>query len=147
MSKPKPKGPGGRPTKYKPEYCDQLIEHMAKGYSFETFGAAVGVARSSVYEWLKNQEFSDAKKEGLMQCQLFWERMGIGGATGRIKGFNVGCWVFNMKNRFGWRDKVETSGEVTVKPYVIRRPSGEEVELGVSKEGDGPEFNDVGALI
>lgn len=134
LTKLKPKGPGaGRPTKYKKEFCQAVVDHLSKGYSFETFAPAIGVSVKSTYNWLKHEEFLQAKKEGEAHGRLFWERLGIGGVTGKIPGFNVTCWIFNMKNRFAWRDKVETSGEITVKPYIIKRPSGEEVELGVQK--------------
>ena len=33
----KERNPVGRPTKYKPEYCEMLIEHMSEGLSFESF--------------------------------------------------------------------------------------------------------------
>lgn len=145
MSKTKKKN--GRPTKFKVEYCDKLIEHMSKGYSFETFGPSIGVATSSTYRWLTDEAsddektkhnkemFREAKKRATDECRLFWERMGIGGAMGRIPGFNVTAWIFNMKNRFTWRDKVETVGEVKVKPYIIERPGGDSIELGLDAEG------------
>lgn len=105
----------GRPTTYKQEYCQKLIEHMREGLSFETFGAVIGVARDRVYVWAKKHpEFAEAKKEALDLCQLFWEQLGRDGARGGIHNFNMGAWCFNMKNRFGWRDKkdVEVSGDV-----------------------------------
>ena len=36
-TKPAPKRSGGHPTKYQPEYCETLIEHLGAGYSFESF--------------------------------------------------------------------------------------------------------------
>ena len=32
-------------SKYKPEYCDQLIEHMQQGKSFDSFGAKITEVR------------------------------------------------------------------------------------------------------
>ncbi len=113
----KKKNRGGRPTKYKPEYCDALIEHMAKGYSFETFGASVGVWTSSTYLWLKHPKFSEAKKEGEARCRLWWEKLGMGGASGHLKNFNAAAWIFNMKNRFHWKDRIESTGHLTVSPH------------------------------
>jgi hypothetical protein len=46
-------------------------------------------------------------KEARRKRQLFWEQMGIDGAMGLIDGFNAATWIFNMKNRFGWRDNKE----------------------------------------
>lgn len=95
----------GRPSKYRKEYCELLVSHMEGGLSFESFAAEVGVIPDTLYEWVKKHpEFSDAKKRGWALSQLFWEKIGIAGATGRIRGFNAASWIFNMKNRFKWRD-------------------------------------------
>ena len=108
MEKRKP----GRPTKYKPEYCEKLVQHMADGYSFESFGGKVDVGRESLYRWeAKHQEFRDAKKRGSTKSQLHWEHMGRLGLGSKT--FNATVWIFNMKNRFGWRDRTEQ--EVNVK--------------------------------
>lgn len=118
-----------RPTKYKKEYCQKLIEHMAKGYSFESFSAVVNVNQDTLHEWAKPKvsvEFSEAKKEAFAKCRLFWETIGIDGMLGKITRkvqkvdsygnkttenvqvkIDVGMWIFNMKNRFGWKDRVE----------------------------------------
>lgn len=100
----------GRPTNYKPEYCEALIEHMKKGYSFESFGATMGISRDNVYEWAKKHpEFSEAKKLALDQSLLYWERQGKKGLWSHARGkqFNATVWIFNMKNRHNWRDNKE----------------------------------------
>jgi len=95
----------GRPTKYKPEYCQMLIKHMAEGLSFECFGALVDSCEDTLYEWVKKYpEFSESRKKGIMFCRLFWEKMGRAGAAGKVPMFNNATWIFNMKNRFAWRD-------------------------------------------
>lgn len=102
----------GRPSKYKKEYGAQLITHMTTGLSFESFGGVVGVNRDTLYAWAeRHREFSDAKKRGEAVSRLFWEKMGIMGMTGKVKGFNVAAWIFSMKNRFSWRDKNEDAKE------------------------------------
>lgn len=103
---------GGRPTKYKPEYCEDLIAHMKQGLSFESFAAHCNTHFDSLYEWCKKYpEFSEAKKEGTAQCLAVWEKIGMQGTLGKIKNFNTASWIFNMKNRFKWRDAVEVSTE------------------------------------
>lgn len=99
----------GRPTKYKEEYCGMLVKHMATGLSFECFGAIADVIEQTLYNWEKEYpEFLESKKMGLVKCKLFWEQAGIDGMyTG--KDFNGGVWIFNMKNRFNWKDKREES--------------------------------------
>ena len=100
----------GRPTKYKPEYCEQLIEHMAHGASFESFGAIIRVCRDTLYEWCKvYPEFSDAKGVG-KSCSLnWWEKTGRGITLGKIKGGNSQVWRYNMSNLHGWTEKQETA--------------------------------------
>lgn len=100
--------PGGQPTKYKPEYCELLKTHCAKGLSFETFGATIGVSRDNVYEWAKvHAEFSEAKKQALDLAQLYFENVGNEGMTGKNMKFNATPWIFSMKNRFKWHDNIQ----------------------------------------
>lgn len=104
----------GRPTKYKPEYCDQLVDHMTDGYSFESFAGKCEVNIDTLYHWCTiHPSFSEAKKIAVEKCRLFWERMGIEGL--RYKDFNATVWIFNMKNRFKWRDNY-SEVEQTEKP-------------------------------
>lgn len=112
----------GRPTDFKEEYCDDLIDHMARGYSFESFAAVVRVNRDTIYHWTKiHPSFSDAKEEAFEQSRLFWEQKGIeglfntsevdrGAGTSSSKSMNAAVWIFTMKNRFPneWKDKHET---------------------------------------
>lgn len=105
-SKPKGKGPGGRPSKYRPSYCAALVEHMAQGYSFESFAGIVETTFQTLYNWEKiHPEFLEAKQKGWSKNRIFWEQAGIEGMA--TKGFNVAAWIFNMKNRHGWVDRQE----------------------------------------
>lgn len=120
---------GGRPTTYKPEYCELIIKHFDKepftsSYdeasgkthrnaillpTLTNFARSIGVARSSIYEWAKEHpEFSDAIKiaqelqeEVLMQNGLF-------GAYDKTFA------IFTAKNICGWKDKqdIEHSGSI-----------------------------------
>lgn len=54
---------------YDPKFCQMLIQHMAKGHSFESFGGveSVWVGRSTLYEWAdKYPEFANAREIGKM---------------------------------------------------------------------------------
>ncbi len=109
----------GRPTIYKPEYCQLLIDHMKSGLSFECFGAAAGVSRDAVYRWANDiPEFAEAKRQAKDEGRLFWERKGVEGLIGnRENVFNSTVWIFNMKNRFPqeWRDNKEVNLTKNVK--------------------------------
>lgn len=97
--------PVGRPTVYRPEYCKMLIEHMAKPFSYETFGAIIEVSREVLYLWeKKHPEFLHAKRIGRMKQQLALEKMLKGQTMGTIKGGNASSLIFYMKNITNFRD-------------------------------------------
>lgn len=51
----------GRPTKYDESYCQVAIDFMGQGYSLTALAGHLGVAKSSIYEWMSaNPEFSSA---------------------------------------------------------------------------------------
>lgn len=146
---PKPEGyVFGTPTKYRPEYCQMLIDHFSKGLSFKAFAGKVNVQERTLFNWLEqNPDFKTAKEIGEPMARLFWERMGIAGVAGQVKGFNPAGWIFNMKNRFrdDWRDRQEI--EHQVRPQIIERPSGEQILLTTEKilleeEQQGEQQND-----
>lgn len=101
--------PAGRPTSYKPEYCDAVIEHMAEGASLTSFAASVGAARSTINEWMEhNPEFSEAVKKGKAVCAAWWEKVG---RTQALDGKGSATLViFGLKNMAAedWRDKTQT---------------------------------------
>lgn len=121
------KNKGGRPTKYRPEYCAALLKHMGEdGLSYETFAAVIGVNVDTLYAWEgRFPEFSEAKKTAFLKNRLFWEKAGLMGMAGKIPGFNATLWIFNMKNRHGWRDRIETenrtelTGKVNLNANVV----------------------------
>ncbi len=113
-NRPVEKDVGGRPTEYKPEYDQKLIEHMNKGFSFESFAGVVSVTRATVYNWLdQHPSFLDAKDNGRQKSLLFWETQGIDGLWDKIEygdngkitfkqSINTGVFALNMRNRFAW---------------------------------------------
>lgn len=51
--------------------------------------------------------FAQLVDYGRLAAHAWWLELGRKGASGAIKGFNFQPWYANMKNRFGWSDKVE----------------------------------------
>ena len=103
----------GRPTKYDPKYCDEIIDYMGQGYSKTAFAGHIGVSRETIYEWGRtHEEFSDATKRA--------EAARTGDLESRLldpsRGTPVAAAIFALKNAAPeeWRDKreVEHSGEV-----------------------------------
>lgn len=109
----------GRPTLYKTEYDQMLINHMSQGLSFESFAGLVDVDRDTIYNWVQiHPSFSDAKKRAQEKCRIFWEKLGVGLAFGKVKDGNSTAWIYNMKCRFRehWGDttRIEQSGEIKI---------------------------------
>ena len=101
----------GQPTKYRKEYCAMLVDHMAKGFSFESFAAVVKTHCETLYEWKqKHQAFSEAHKQGRDANRHTWEKLALKACynnNGAGKNFPAAVWIFNMKNRFPaeWKDR------------------------------------------
>jgi hypothetical protein len=114
-----PKRSRGAPSKYKPEYAQMLEDHMAEGYSFESFGAMCTprVCEKTLHNWLKEfPEFLQSKQVGNTASRYRWEKFGLDGvmSTDGVH-LNTGTWRLNMINRFGWKDKHEIDADVTTK--------------------------------
>lgn len=86
---------------------------MAQGLSFESFAGVLGVSDFCIENWARTHEdFHRAKTIGTQKSRLFWEKIGIRGCLGlpvpgfeyQTGNFNAAVWIFNMKNRFKWRD-------------------------------------------
>jgi transposase len=76
----------GRPSKYKPEFCEMVIAHMEKGNSFWSFAAEVDVCFDTLSEWCRaHPEFSEAKKRGMAKLLKFDEQLNLMGSSGQLK--------------------------------------------------------------
>ncbi len=112
----KPKGPGGRPSLYKPEYCDRVIELGREGMSVVEMAAEIGVARSTLEEaWpAAHEEFSEAFARARELSQAWWERQGRVGLT--AERFNAQVYSRSMAARFpkDWRESKNVESTVNV---------------------------------
>lgn len=95
--------PGGRPSEYKPEYCERVIDYMGQGYSLSAFAGSIKVNRSTIYQWMtEHSEFSNAVSRGQMTRVAALERKLLSaryGAQGSAA-------IFALKNADPneWRD-------------------------------------------
>jgi len=97
----------GAPTKYKPEYCQDIIEYMSKGHSLTAWCADKDIYKETAYNWMRDHhDFLDAFKRAQSKAQQHWENMLHLTAAGKLKG-NLGAQIFWMKNRFRdeWKDR------------------------------------------
>lgn len=115
----------GAPSKYKPNYCQEVINHMADGSSITSFAAAIGVSRATINVWADaHPEFLDALGTAKAKCAAWWETCGRkiameGGGPGAST-----MVIFGLKNMGAddWRDKQEldhTSSDGSMKPTTI----------------------------
>jgi len=64
----------GRPSSYKPEFCQRIVSFMAKGFSLTAFAGEIGVSRETIYAWERNHpEFGEAVKRARAARVLYWE--------------------------------------------------------------------------
>lgn len=117
----------GQPTKYKPEYCQQLIDYFSiepleiireqeitgteggKYVSrrlpqrfpwFEGFARKIGVHRNTLKNWCAEYpEFAEAYETAKDLQREFLVDIGLSGAT------SASFAIFTMKNVCGWRDE------------------------------------------
>lgn len=97
----------GRPSKYKPEYCDVAIELMRKGQSIAAVAAELKVPRKTIFEWGEaNPDFRSALETGKDLSQQWWEQLAGGVASGQAsthavhKKANYAMIMFMMSRRF-----------------------------------------------
>jgi hypothetical protein len=76
--------PVGRPTLYKPEYCDLLLQDMKEGFSLLAFAGLIGVCRDTLTEWVNvHPEFAHAVRCGKAVQVRKWETRGMRVAEGK----------------------------------------------------------------
>lgn len=89
--------------------CQKLVKHLESGLSLTCFPDACWQTIENYTERFPEDfppdDIASAKRKGLET----WERIGLQGTCGKLKGFNAASWIFNMKNRASWRDAVDIS--------------------------------------
>ena len=133
--KPPEKKAMGRPTKYDPDYCEEIVKFFdiepitikvqdgiqfktpAKFPTFERFAYTIGVHRDTLHEWVKNYpDFSDAyKKAHELQFAVYQEGV-------MMNAWNSTFAIFLGKNIFGLVDKKEIALDANVREIVVIPP-------------------------
>lgn len=104
--------------KYKPEYCQMLIDHMAEGYSFRSFGAVVECGRQTLYEWVNRvPEFKAAKRIGEEKGLMYYENLLKQKHEGN-KDIDTACVLFPLKTRWHEIYGDKTKHQIEVKKSV-----------------------------
>lgn len=126
MTQSNEKRPVGRPRRELSSldegWQDKLLILGKQGASDIEMRFELGISDDVWYRWMEEEpEFTQAVKRARQACQIWWERTGRDMAIGEIGG-NATTWIFNMKNRFGWKDKIEQdnlSSDNSFKPHRI----------------------------
>ena len=108
------KNPVGRPTDYKPEYCDKVIELGKEGMSHAEIAAELGVCRNTLYNWAEvHPEFLSASTRARDLAQAWFERIGRVNMVSPTPGFSAPLWAKQVSCRFPADYTDKTKQEVT----------------------------------
>ena len=122
MTKPRKKhgSPAARcahDAKYRERLFKEICKHIASGYSIDCFFHLDHQTISKYLDIYPKEfvrvELEQAKRAG----KRAWEDIGRAQSNGECLG-NSKSWYYNMCNRYGWTDKVETkidhAGQIAV---------------------------------
>lgn len=103
--------PPGRPSEYKPEFCERVIEMGREGMSQAQIASELGVHRATIRNtWVKDHpEFKEAWDLSLQLAQSYWEekfnRVAKRGTVGDGQGAAL-TFLLSRRFRGDYQDKV-----------------------------------------
>lgn len=106
--------PAGRPSEYRPEYCERVIELGKDGKLPAQMASALSVTKQTLHEWAKvHPEFSDAFGEARAHAEAWHLEKATETAIGQ-RGGNAPMAKFLLSAAFGYRETtgVEHSGAI-----------------------------------
>jgi len=118
QSRDNPKGPhmpAGRPSTYKPEYCEDVVALGKDGKSVAQMCAHFDISRQTIDNWaIANPEFLEALNRAKVHMQAKLEELGFSGLVN--KDFNAAVWKTTMAARFrdDYTERKEVSGGFNV---------------------------------
>jgi hypothetical protein len=93
--RPLARHPGGRPSTYKPEYCQRVIDYMAQGYSLAAFAGSIRHSKAQIYNWISQYpDFAEAVEIARAARLVPWE----GKLKTSEKSGEVAATIFALKN-------------------------------------------------
>lgn len=103
----------GRPPKITKAWADKSAEALPdmfkEGEGVAEVCAELKICKNSFYKAIEiSPDFSDAYKRGCELSEAWWTRLGRDGAS-MEKPIQPATWIFNMKNRFDWREKQDNT--------------------------------------
>jgi hypothetical protein len=104
-----------RPSPYKPEYCERVIELGKQGNSPAQIASELGFSKAVLWVWAKKHpEFGAAMERAKTEEQAWWEKEGRVGMRMGSGGFNGLVWKVAMQARFkdDYTERKEFNGGV-----------------------------------
>lgn len=132
----------GRPTEYRKEMCEQVIELGRQGKSHCQIAAVLDVGRDTLYAWADaHPDFSYAITRARGLAQAWFENKGQTGLE--TQGFNASLWAKQVSCRFPDDYREVTRQELTGKngePIRVKREAAEfsDDELAAIASGSSP---------
>ena len=118
--KPKSKRSVGRPSSYRRELCDRIIEAMASGLSAEAAAARIGISARSLFYWQQQHpEFLQAIQEGRQRSQLWWEERAIAMAKGGTGNAQIVMLGLRNRSRAATEHSGPEGGPVQIEPRTV----------------------------
>lgn len=104
--------PAGRPSDYKPEYCEQVVDLGKAGKSVAQMCAHFDISRQTIDNWAEaHPEFLEALSRAKVHMQAKLEELGFAGLTSDK--FNAAVWKVTMAARFraDYTERTEHTGK------------------------------------
>ena len=111
----KEKRPVGRPSLYRPEYCEKVIELGKQGCSPAEIASDLDVDRMTLKNWTEEHpEFFAALTRAKIHEQAWWEKAGKAGMI--ADKFNAAVWTKSVTARFreDYTEKREEGPSITI---------------------------------
>jgi hypothetical protein len=111
----KEKRPVGRPSLYRPEYCEVVVELGRKGCSPAEIASELDVDRATLIHWTQeHKEFLTAMTRAKTHEQAWWERAGKSGMV--ADKFNAAVWTKSVTARFreDYTEKRDDGPQITI---------------------------------
>jgi len=111
----KEKRPVGRPSLYRPEYCEKVIELGKQGCSPAEIASELDVDRATLIRWSDEyEEFRTAMTRAKVHEQAWWERAGKAGMI--ADKFNAQVWTKSVTARFreDYTEKRDDAPQITI---------------------------------
>jgi terminase small subunit-like protein len=119
----------GRPSLYRAEYAERVIEFCRDGYTLTAFAGEIGVARSTINEWIDaHPEFSEAVSRAKALRARWWEERAREIAEKGGAGGQATIVIFGLKNHApdDFREKSETVLSGGDKPLQVEQLTPDE---------------------